>query len=147
MNTKPSLGTGLAGVFAHAVAAGIIASSSGNASAACAPLRNVRLGIAFLVMNIVLSLTCARGFADWGRCPPHLKRNAPHNPEDNRREAIAVFLRVAHDPANGRRIVVLDAASERERQKVLRQTPNKQFGPAQQRIFQSRNTPELRGTG
>src|SRR5882724_2938418 len=52
MNTKPSLGTGFAGVSAHAVAAGIIASSKGSARAACALFRNVRLGIAFFVKNI-----------------------------------------------------------------------------------------------
>jgi hypothetical protein len=55
MNTNPSLGTGLAGVWAHAVAAGIIASSSGRASVADALFRSVRLGIAFLVRNITLS--------------------------------------------------------------------------------------------
>src|SRR5689334_18588301 len=55
MNTKPSLGTGFAGVWAHAVAAGTIASSSGSANAACALFRNVRLGIAFFVRNIALS--------------------------------------------------------------------------------------------
>jgi hypothetical protein len=59
MNTKPSLGTGFAGVWAHAVAAGIIASSRGRARAACALLRNVRLGIAFFVKNIVLSFYLA----------------------------------------------------------------------------------------
>src|SRR5215813_12299727 len=55
MNTNPSLGAGLAGVLANAVAAGIIASSRGSAIAAPAPLRNVRLGIAFLVMNTTRS--------------------------------------------------------------------------------------------
>src|SRR5262249_39943823 len=55
MNTNPSLGTGFAGVLAHAVAAGIMASSSGSARAACPPFRNVRLGIAFFVMNITVS--------------------------------------------------------------------------------------------
>jgi hypothetical protein len=55
MNTKPSLGTGFAAVLANAVAAGIMASSRGSARAACAPFRNVRLGIAFFVINIALS--------------------------------------------------------------------------------------------
>src|SRR5262245_53086103 len=59
MNTNPSLGTGFAGVLAQAVAAGIIASSRGSARAACAPLRNVRLGIAFFVINITLSPLCS----------------------------------------------------------------------------------------
>src|SRR2546422_763872 len=59
--TNPSLGTGFAGVLAHAVAAGIMASSRGSARAACAPLRNVRLGIAFFVINITLSLFVSVG--------------------------------------------------------------------------------------
>src|SRR6266850_918228 len=57
MNTKPSLGIGFAGVWAHAVEAGTIASSRGRARAACALFRNVRLGIAFFVRNITLSLS------------------------------------------------------------------------------------------
>jgi hypothetical protein len=52
MNTKPSLGTGFAGVWAHAVAAGIIASRRGSARVARVLLRNVRLAIAFFVKNI-----------------------------------------------------------------------------------------------
>jgi cytochrome c biogenesis protein CcdA len=54
MYTNPSRGTGLAGVWAHAVAAGIIASSRGNARAACAPFRNVRRGSAFFVMIMMM---------------------------------------------------------------------------------------------
>jgi hypothetical protein len=56
INTYPSLGTAFAGVRAHAVAAGIMASSRGRARAAPAPFRIVRLEIAFLVMNITFSL-------------------------------------------------------------------------------------------
>src|SRR3989442_8140559 len=48
MYTKPRRRTGLAGVLACAVAAGIIASSSGSARVAWRPFRNVRLGSAFL---------------------------------------------------------------------------------------------------
>jgi hypothetical protein len=55
MKTKPSLGTGLAGVLAQAVAAGIMASSKGNASVVPRPLRNVRRGSDFLVMIILSS--------------------------------------------------------------------------------------------
>src|SRR5215471_2769565 len=51
MNTKPSRRTGLAGVWAHVVAAGIIASSKGRAITARPLLRNVRRGIAFFVKN------------------------------------------------------------------------------------------------
>ena len=50
MNTKPSLRTALAGVWARAVIAGIIASSNGSARVACIPFRNVRRGSAFFVM-------------------------------------------------------------------------------------------------
>ena len=50
MNTYPIRRTDLAGVWARAVIAGIIASSSGSASVACTPFRNVRRGSAFFVM-------------------------------------------------------------------------------------------------
>ena len=49
-NTKPSRRTALAGVWASAVIAGTIASSSGSARVACIPFRNIRRGNAFLVM-------------------------------------------------------------------------------------------------
>jgi hypothetical protein len=55
MKTKPSRRTGLAGVFASAVAAGIIASSSGRARVAPIPRRNVRRARAFFVMIMVIS--------------------------------------------------------------------------------------------
>jgi hypothetical protein len=45
-----------ASVFANALAAGTIASSNGKASAAPAPRRKVRLGIASLETNIGASL-------------------------------------------------------------------------------------------
>src|SRR5262245_48304037 len=82
-NTKPSRGTGLAGVAAHAVAAGIIASRSGRPRAAPVLLRNVRLGIAFFVKNIALSF-CRRSpvIRHFTRCTfraPHLKRDALHD--------------------------------------------------------------------
>jgi hypothetical protein len=57
MNTYPRRRTPLAAVLEVAVAAGTIASSSGNASDAPTPLRKVLRGIYFLVMNfIVLTL-------------------------------------------------------------------------------------------
>src|SRR6267142_1061416 len=136
MNTNPSLGTGFAGVLAHAVAAGIMASSRGSARAACAPFRNVRLGIAFFVINITLSffvyycwlqiISLLTGYRCFLRSSaPHLKRDALHDSENKRREPVSVFLGVANDLANGRRIVVLDASSERECQKLLRQRSRK----------------------
>src|SRR5688572_22927015 len=53
MNTNPRRRTGLAGVLAHAVAAGIIASNNGRDSVApMMPRRNVRRGKALFVINI-----------------------------------------------------------------------------------------------
>src|SRR5947207_11669208 len=102
MNTKPSLGTGLAGVFAHAVAAGIIASSRGSARAACAPLRNVRLGIAFFLMYITSPSLLSTGYR-WfiHSSAPHLKRYTLHDSENKRREPVSIFPGVANDLANG----------------------------------------------
>src|SRR4051812_34826297 len=134
MNTNPSLGTGFAGVWAQAVATGIIASRRGRARAPCALLRNVRLGMAFFVKNIVLSfqrcslVMCrkvSRRFSLPLRClrslfsTPHLKRNTLHDSEDERREPIVLFLSTAHDLANCGRVVIIDASSQRECQQVL----------------------------
>src|SRR4051812_46400214 len=118
MNTKPSLGTGFAAVWAHAVAAGIIASSRGKARVARALLRKVRLGIAFFVKNIGLSFhppSPVTRYLTGYRCHlsvPHLKRNTLHDSENERREPVSVLLRVAHDFANGWGVVILDASSQ-----------------------------------
>ena len=55
MKTKPSRRTGLAAVLASGVAAGTIASSNGSAIVAPMPRRNVRRGMAFLVIIIKIS--------------------------------------------------------------------------------------------
>src|SRR5215475_8328542 len=107
MNTNPSLGAGLAGVLANAVAAGIIASSRGSAIAAPAPLRNVRRGIAFLVMNttrsfLIATRTEARDHIFIDSSVAHLKRNALYDSENQRGQPISIFLRIAKDLANGR---------------------------------------------
>jgi hypothetical protein len=52
-NTAPKRGGGFAAVFAIAVKAGTIASSSGSASDAPTPRRKVRRGRAILVTNII----------------------------------------------------------------------------------------------
>src|SRR3954447_1103901 len=66
---------------------------------------------------------------------PHLKRNTLHDAENERRESVPVLPGVAHDLANGRRVVVLDPSPQRERQKVFRQSCDKQFGTAQQGLL------------
>ena len=57
------------------------------------------------------------------------------------------FAGVAHDLADGGRVVVLDASSERERQQFLRQRAGKQLGTAQQRVFEARHAAEFAGAG
>src|SRR6266851_458359 len=54
MKTKPSRRTGLAGVLASAVAAGIMASRSGNAIVPATLRRNVRRGRDFFVMKLMV---------------------------------------------------------------------------------------------
>src|SRR5262245_31480523 len=115
MNTKPSLGTGFAGVWAHAVAAGIIASSNGRARAACAVFSMVRRGIAFFVRNIRLSSYLCRlpatGYRRVGRLrAAHQERNALDDAEDERRKTVAVPLRVVQDLPHRGRVVVLHAS-------------------------------------
>src|SRR5215472_17131102 len=110
MNTKPIRCTGLAGVWAHIVAAGIIASSKGRASTAFPLLRNVRRGIAFLVKNIAPFLglldTCyfsrRRVFTHFRA--PHLKWRALDDSQNQRRKAVFVLLGVPDDFADGGRI-------------------------------------------
>src|SRR5436190_12952470 len=78
---------------------------------------------------------------------PHLKRSALDDSEQERREPVIVSLRVAHDPPHRRRVVVLDAAAERERQQVLRQRAREELGTAQQGVFESVDASMLRGAG
>src|SRR5215470_11351213 len=77
----------------------------------------------------------------------HLKRSALHDTENEGREAVFIFFGVSHDFANSRRVVILNASSERERQKVFRQSGDKQFGTGQQRVFQSVDPAELPAAG
>src|ERR1043166_307036 len=132
MYTKPSLGTGFAGVFAHAVAAGIIASRSGSAITACAVFRNVRLGNAFFVRNMEspLSSQTRGGFTGGRFCTPHLERNAFHDTKDHRRETIPVFRDIAADFSNSGRVIVLDASTEREGHQFLGQRRGEEIGRA-----------------
>ena len=54
MKTNPSRRTGCAAVFASGVAAGTIASRSGNAIVAPIPHRKVRRGMNFFVMKLTV---------------------------------------------------------------------------------------------
>src|SRR5262245_4230232 len=66
MNTNPRRRVGVAAVLARAVAAGTIASSSGNASVAPMPRRNVRRGMNRLVRNAGARLELDAGFIGIG---------------------------------------------------------------------------------
>src|SRR5262245_26740991 len=120
--------TGRAGVSAIAVAAGTIASSSGSARAAPAPRRNVRRGNAFLVITMWRSpvSSLARGGCRGDRHlaatgPPHLERRAVHDPGHDRGPSIIRGTSIADDRANDRHIRVLEAASERVGEQLLRE--------------------------
>src|SRR6266436_4097750 len=157
MNTKPSLRTGFAGVWAHPVAAGIIASSKGRASTARPFLKNVRRGMAFFVRNIArrlsllaTSLLDTRYFSRWCHIrlrAPHLKRSALNNSENQRGEAVSVLPGVPQDLANSRRIVVVNAAAESERHEVFRQRSDEQLRTRQNGVFESVDAAELSAAG
>src|SRR5262245_61525445 len=104
-----------AAVCASAVAAGIIASRSGRASVAPAPLRTVRRGMCFFVKNIALStmsVSCPDRMP-FNRLHVHLERLALHDRENDRREAVVVAGRLAHDRSDQRHVLILDAPPER----------------------------------
>src|SRR5436190_24203853 len=84
-----------------------------------------------------------------GRSPhaPHLKGNAFHDSENQRRESISVFLRVSNDLAHGRGVVVLHASSECERHKVLCQSCCEHFRSGKQRVLKSIDSSELPDAG
>src|SRR5687767_9568699 len=104
--------------------AGTIASSSGSASVTPIPCRNVRRGNERLLISITTLLTsrstsrpsgCRLGS---GGCS-HLERHAADDAEHDGGEAIVAPAGVAHNRADGRHIVVLEAAPERIRQHLL----------------------------
>src|ERR1700752_816619 len=79
------------GRLASADRAGVMASSTGRASAAPAPRRNVRRGIDFLVINIA--------------GPPHLEWRAVDDAENDGGPPIIVRGSPAHDLAENRAVV------------------------------------------
>src|SRR5215469_15778267 len=154
MNTKPSRRTGLAGVWAHIVAAGIIASSKGRANAARLLLRNARRGIAFFVKNIgVENIASLPGLFDTRYFSghrlfaqlraPHLRRSTLDDSLNQRRKAVSVFLGVPNDLADGWRIEVLDTSAQCERHQIFRQRSDKQCGTCQQRILEAVDAAKL----
>src|SRR6185503_168541 len=108
---------------ANAVAAGTIESRSGSASVTPAPRRNVRRERCFLVMNMAIVPCNAKCKIQNANNPAllsafcifhlallssfHLKRDALHDPGDERREAVVLTSRVANDGAHGGHVEVV----------------------------------------
>src|SRR5580658_2180786 len=108
--TYPRRGLMLAAVSAHAVPAGIMASSSGSAMTAPAPLRTVRRDRCFLVRNMAWSPVLGRS-TQVGRLCRHRRRRrsggcalaesvALHNPQYDRFELVIVVRGLVHDVAH-----------------------------------------------
>src|SRR5262245_49427495 len=131
-------GPGFAAVWDRAVEAGIMASNNGRLTAAPAPRRNKRRDRCFLVMNMVTPSRYGMNHRDtetqrravWTRASvplclcgsssvalrrnlTHLERRALHNPHHDGRKASVFSCRIAHDLADCRHVVILDAAAER----------------------------------
>src|SRR5882762_1704116 len=115
---KPMRGFGEAAVFASAVPAGIMASSSGRAIDTPIPRSTVRRDRCFLVMKCILnlllrlgSLRLVRNRVIRGRAL--LELVTVDDLHHYRREPIVVVRAVAHDRADRRHIVVIDRATRR----------------------------------
>src|ERR1700733_16324968 len=117
---------GAAAVCARATAAGIIASSNGSATTAPTPRRTVRRDKCFLVRNIMSNplahsvryqhlshLHVRLGGALTGGYLLHLKSRTRDDTYQDRREAIVVGGRGAHDPSHRRHVVIIERAAER----------------------------------
>src|SRR4029450_329036 len=124
--------SGLAGVAACDVKAGIIASSSGKASTAPAPRRNVRRGRAFFVTIMGLSSLAT----------PHFKRRTLDDSQNQLREAIVIVPGLADDFADGGRVISLDAPSESIGQKLLGQRAHEELRAGEQGLLQTRDAGE-----
>src|SRR4026209_239934 len=95
---------GAAAVSRSGRRAGTIGSSNGKAGGAPAPRRNVRRGMCFLVMNMMLSSSSL---------DPEAELRAPDDAEHDRREPVAVLAGVARARAHGRGGRVLEPEAQR----------------------------------
>src|SRR4051812_26965490 len=113
----PNRRCGFAAVFAVAVRAGTIDSSSGRARVTPIPRRKVRRGNAILVINIVVSwlIRCAGSDHRWFvriRLDSFLKCRAVDYAEHERREPVVAARRVAHDLSKFRHVGSREPAAE-----------------------------------
>src|SRR5580700_3423172 len=113
--------------------AGVMASSTGKASAAPVPRRKARRGIDFLEISIA--------------CPPHLKRRAVDDAENDRRPALVVGGGLMGALAHDRTVVLLETAAERVGQEPVRAGLHELLAPAQQDVAQAGRSVELGAVG
>src|SRR5579871_2182326 len=109
---KPSRGTG----FGAAESAGTMESSSGSASEALIPRRNVRRCKAFLVTNVIAFLS----FCTLIRCLrlAHLKRHTPRHTQDQGGKTIMIAGAISDNRADHRFLVVLHVTARAVHQKL-----------------------------
>src|SRR5438552_1300398 len=107
-----------------AASAGVMASSNGKAKTAPAPCRKARRGMAFL--NITIAHL------------PHLKRRTLGDSQNDGRPTLIMGSGLAHDLANNRTIVLLDAAAQSIDEKPLGEGLNEQIPIAHQDLAQAR---------
>src|SRR6516162_9254249 len=117
-----------------AASAGVMASSTGSANAAPAPRRKVRRGMDFLVIITIAN-------------PPHLKRDAFDDAENDGRPPLVIGGGHPRDLAKSGAIVWLHAATERIGQEPLGEGLHEQVPLAHQDIAQARRPIELGAVG
>src|SRR5262245_7733433 len=119
---------GSAAVLTSGVLAGIIESSSGSASVTPMPRRKVRRGRYFFVINAITfsplclcASVCRRHVKSVLALHFHLKRRALDHAENQVREPIATFRRIAHHAAHGWHVVILRLAPDAVHHQLLGQ--------------------------
>src|SRR3954467_12672748 len=117
---------GFAALCASTVPAGIIASSSGRAIVAPAPLRTVRRDSFFLKTNIYSPPKLLVGCSLRRRCAGRIgaafaERIAGDDAKDERLEPVVVRARLADDATDGRHVAVIEGAAQGVGQEILRQ--------------------------
>src|SRR5262245_3298983 len=134
---------GFATVWAIAVKAGTIASSRGRLTVAPSPRRKVRRGSDIFVTIM------AKSSLEILRVPgsSHHKRVARRDADDEGRELELVGRGAAHDAANHRHVVVLDAATERVGEQLLGEGRDELLRTPQQVRFEAGEVLERRSVG
>src|SRR5262245_47993640 len=122
------------GRLSSAASAGVMASSTGSASVAPAPRRNVRRGIDFLVMTDIAG-------------PPHLEWRAVDDAQNDGRPPIIVRSSSAHDLAKNRVVVLFHTTTQCIGHKPLGHGLDEHFPFADQDLTQPGRTVELGAVG